>query len=371
MASSSGRSMAARVLGIILIVIAVPLVLISFGLLVSGEAGSGIFFVLLTALLLFGAYKAMRTDRLSAAKAAGHLNVTVKTSAVPQRPTTRSARNGEHAPPRPTGEPIDPWTTKTVYAEVAGETYRQDAIRRVFTGTRFGSDAGAELVGRALLSDDSANPYDGNAVAVWFNGEHVGYLSADDAEKYSPVVRELAAQGRVLRVEARAWARERQDDDYYGSGLGARITVFPPADPIAIRPVNDLPERPHVVLPTGRAVQVAKEDQHMAVLGEVVAHGSGSGIVATLHAVEEQRARSTTELVEVRYNGQRIGVLSAQMSNQLLSLVKYIEARDKVPVARATVIGSRLQADVTLNVARAAEVDDVWLSEFVDTGGLA
>jgi hypothetical protein len=237
----------------------------------------------------------------------------------------------------------------------------------VFAGTRYRSEAGAELVGRALLSDDSGNPYDRNAVSAWFHGEHIGYLNADDAEKYSPIVRELAAEGRVLRVEARVWARERQDDDFYGSGLGARVTLFLPADPSTIHPVNDLPERPHVVLPTGRAVQVAKEDEHMAVLGEVVAHGSGSGIVATLHAVEEQRARSTTELVEVRYDGQRIGVLSAQMSNQLLALVKYIEARDKVPVARATVIGSRLQADVTLSVARAAEVDSFWLSEFVDT----
>ncbi|MFI2488519.1 HIRAN domain-containing protein [Promicromonospora kroppenstedtii] len=371
MASNFGPSTATRVLGIALMVIAVPLVLISFGLLVSGEVGAGLFLTLLTAVLLLGAYKAMRADQSSPTKGAGHLNVTVTTSAAPQRSATRIARNGEHAPPRPTGEPIDPWTTKTVYAEVAGETYRQDEIRRVFAGTRYESDAGAEIMGQALLSDDSANPYDGNAVAVWFNGEHVGYLSADDAEKYSPIVRELAAQGRVLRVEARAWARERQDDDYYGSGLGARITVFPPADPIAIRPVNNLPEGPHVVLPTGRAVQVTKEDQHMTVLGEVVAHGTGSGIVATLHAVEEQRARSTTELVEVRYNGQRIGVLSAQMSNQLLSLVKYIEARDKVPVARATVVGSRLQADVTLNVARAAEVDDAWLSKFVDAGGPA
>ncbi|GGM23997.1 hypothetical protein ACFQBY_18810 [Promicromonospora citrea] len=367
MASSSGPSVAARVLGICLLVVGTPLVLLTLALLVAGEVGVGLVVALPAAAALFGAARLLRRRRPGAPRTASHAKVPARAAAVSRRPSTDTSGPAEHVPPCPTGDPVDPWTTATGYAEVVGETFRQDAIRRVFAGTRVRSDAGAELLGQALLSDDSGNPHDSNAVAVWFEGEHVGYLSAGDARKYSPVVRELAAEGRVLRVEARAWARERPAGDPDGSGLGARVTVFPPPDLVGIRPVNDLPRTPHVVLPPGRTVQVTKEDQHMAVLGEVVAHGSGSGIVATLHAVVEQRARSTAELVEVRYDGQRVGVLSTPMSAQLLPLVRYIESRGKVAVARATVAGSRLQADITLDVARTTEIDDAWIAGSVDS----
>lgn len=76
-----------------------------------------------------------------------------------------------------------------------------------------------ELFDWALLSDDSANPYDHNAVAVWIGGEHVGYLNRDAATRYSPLIRRIAGGGFTLRVESRLWLRERPDGTYHARVL--------------------------------------------------------------------------------------------------------------------------------------------------------
>jgi hypothetical protein len=112
----------------------------------------------------------------------------------------------------------------------------------------------------------------------------------------------------------------------------------------------------------GAKMQVTKESEHMDVLGKYVVSGVSSPIAVTLHSIQEVRPRSVIEAVEVRIDGERIGILSATTSQQMLPVVRHVEARGKIAVAHAAVTGSSLQAEVTLFVARSADVDDWWLS---------
>jgi hypothetical protein len=93
---------------------------------------------------------------------------------------------------------------------VVGESYRQDALRRI-SGTGSGPYL-AELSGHALkraqkpgpnerwfraaLFCERDNEYDENAIAVHADGAgHIGYLSRDDAIEYQPVFAALEALG--------------------------------------------------------------------------------------------------------------------------------------------------------------------------------
>lgn len=267
-----------------------------------------------------------------------------------------AARRREHVAPRPTGTPVPAWVPGGgELVEVVGEFAREVEIRRAFRRARLDIEDGDELVAPALLVDDHENPHDSNAVAVWIAGEHVGYLDRDTARIWTATVRERASVGEVIEVEGWLWASERPD-----GSVGARATVRLPYAG-ALSPLGGLPDVPHVVLPGGGRVQVTKEVDHMDVLGPLAGSGGRVPVAATLHAVVEVRARSTAEVVEVRYRGQRVGVLSAGMSQEMLPLVRYVEARGLTPVARADVSGSSLKAEVTLFVVRSGQVDEGWL----------
>ena len=118
---------------------------------------------------------------------------------------------------------------------------------------------------------------------------------------------------------------------------------------------------PHVILPTGSTIQVTREEDHMDVLAKW-AKGSDAAVAVTLRAIHEMRARSSFETVEVHLDGERVGILTPQQAANMLPVVKYIEARRLVPVARATLRGNALKADVTLHVAKSQDVDHEWLA---------
>jgi hypothetical protein len=74
-------------------------------------------------------------------------------------------------------------------------------------------------------------------------------------------------------------------------------------------------------------------------------------------------------LVEVRLDGQRVGVLTRAMSDQVRDLVAYVAECGCVPVARAVVKGSTLRADVVVYVARTVDVGQRWLDSVAPASG--
>lgn len=259
----------------------------------------------------------------------------------------------EHYPPRPADVALEAWGPATTAMEVAGEAYRPDAFMRLFHGLPLHSPDGVELELPAALVPDPANPYDSSAVAVWVGNEHVGYLDRPTAARWHPHLAALSARNEHLTVPCRIWAADR------GGRVAARVTLQLPAIN-ALRPVNGLPSEPFAVLPIGGRMQVTGEDQYMDVLAPYVT-GGDQVVAATLHAITEVRPRSRFEAVEVRIDGERVGVLSKAQSENMLPVVKHLEARGKLAVARAVVRGNTLKADVVLFVSKSQEIDSAWL----------
>ena len=76
---------------------------------------------------------------------------------------------------------------------VVGESYHQDSLWVIVGGPKTSSRVLHQDT--AILVPEGDNQYDANAVAVWIRGEHVGYLSREDAQTYRPGVDKLAAHG--------------------------------------------------------------------------------------------------------------------------------------------------------------------------------
>ena len=266
--------------------------------------------------------------------------------------------SGDWVPPRPTGRLFDAWAPGRGL-EVVGEAWRPDAFRRLMgRQAGFRTYEGAELVADAILVPDPLNPHGKcEAVAVYVGGEHVGYLAQEDAHKYYPPLAAAREDGMLLRVPARTWASATRPDR-----VNARVTLQIP-EPSGLTPSNGLPDRPFVVIPAGRKIQVTKEDEHMEVLARYVLRGSGvdNYVAATLRTINEIRPRSAYEAVQVELGGERVGVLTKGQSEKLLPLVRHIEQRGKLPVVRAVVTGSKLKADAVLLTADATTVDDAWV----------
>lgn len=253
----------------------------------------------------------------------------------------------------PAGSAVEPWGPSSAPLEAVGEAYRPEAFTGLFKGLPLRSPQGAELELPAALVPDPTNPYDHSAVAVWVGGYHVAYMDRSTARQWHRHLQVFTERNQHVIVPCRVWAADR------GGRIAARVTVYLPAID-ALEPSNGLPQEAFEVLPVGPAMQVTGEDQHMDVLGPR-ATGRERPVAVTLHAIHEIRPRSAFESVEVRLDGERVGVLSKTQSENMLPLVKHVEARGKTAVARAVIRGNKLKADVVLHVAKAQDVDPAWI----------
>jgi len=126
---------------------------------------------------------------------------------------------------------------ETLY--VVGESYREDALWRLVGGTR---QEGVRVECVAQLIPEPENLHDGNAIAVFIEGEHVGYLSRSDAAAYVDGLTHLIDESPNGRVTLHGWicgGGLRED------GLG-RLGVFLDHDPEDFGVVDEPP--PHRTL---------------------------------------------------------------------------------------------------------------------------
>jgi hypothetical protein len=275
----------------------------------------------------------------------------------------RSASKDSYRPPAPSCEPIEAWGLCSPY-EVVGEFYYGDNIARLFQGVPgFRTEGGAELQIPATLVAAPDNPHGaGHAIAVWMGGQHVGYIASEDAAMHFPDVMRLRVRGEEVALDGRLWARRD------GTRVYARATIWLPAPGDYEAPMEFLPDGPYVVLPTGGRIQVTREDEHMdAIVPHLVPDGARS-IAVTLHAITEIRPRSAVDAIEVRLQGERVGILTPTQTANVKPLVEYVEQRGSEAVARATLVGNQIKADVTLHLSKAQDVDQGWLDALGEPG---
>lgn len=276
------------------------------------------------------------------------------------------AETAEHVTPPPTGHPIRPWSTGPFSElEAVGESYRPEAFARTFANVPgFDSERGTEIRPDAALALDPDNPHaTGTAVSIWLEGSHVGFLSNADAAVWGPIVRDLRDQERFLVLRSRVWATRKPT-----GRINARVTLYMP-DPTEITPANPVPDGPIVVLPygPGKNIQVQREEDHLDVLAPYLTP-KGAALAVTLHRVTEQRARSSVELIEVRLDGQRVGVLTSTSTANLAPLIEFTDNLGKIAVARARLSGTTTKAELVLSVEKAATIEQAWYDAVADHG---
>lgn len=122
-----------------------------------------------------------------------------------------------------TVEPRRDWLDEQI--EVAGETHHVKGIKRVFRESKRPiTESGATLEDvDCVLVPEPWNPYDANAVAVLIGVHHVGYIPAETACRYAAPLGRLVQEGRLVRGEARIWAKAESS-----SMIRARVTICVP-----------------------------------------------------------------------------------------------------------------------------------------------
>jgi Protein of unknown function (DUF2510)/HIRAN domain len=244
--------------------------------------------------------------------------------------------------------------------EVAGESYRENEIVGAL-GRRPKLNEEIELVVDAALVPEPDNPHDGNAISVRVNGHVVGYLERNEAKEYKPVIHRVAASGLTPLTSARIWAvvREGWDDNparFFGN---VRVALN---EPQLLLPMNEPPAAPHSVIPWGGGLQVTGEENHLADLAPFLPASGRGLLVVTLHRGSAEKGRTVTEFAEVRVDGRRVGQMTPATSKHFLPLIDHLEAKGLLTAAWAHIKGSALAAEVTLQAAKASEVDNAWLT---------
>ncbi len=295
---------------------------------------------------------------------------TVETSALP----SASAGNGRHATRQLDpgeglhGRPVTPWSEQLSSQNIVGESFHEPTFKAIAAayGHRSVPEYGIEITeAHAAIVRDPDNAYDSNAIAVWIDGRHLaGHLPRDVAALYTRQLESLD-RGTYLQVPARVWIGPSFDWDQRSGAAVNRIrgnvTLRLP-EPDGVSAFNDLPDEPYAVLPWGRAVQITGEEHHMDVLRTFALGAAPRHVAATLHLVEEpRRTGGPTRVIEVRLDGERIGVMSKTISDQIGDLVTYVAGNGRTPVVRAIIKGSDLRAEVVVHVARTSEVPQRWL----------
>jgi hypothetical protein len=232
-----------------------------------------------------------------------------------------------------------------------GETHYAKAIRGLF-GNGF-DPQGTDITIPVQLIPDRSNRHDRNAVGVWSDNALLGHLPRPEAARYVGVLTALTKRNLIPEVTAQIHGREW--GEYEGRPPAFVGTIrLDLGEPHMIVPANDPPVQEHRLLPTGSALQVNGQEQHMEALapyqrpeGECWAH-------VTLHEM-------AGHLVEVRLGDARVGDLSPKTSLELTPVLRYQAERGRVVAARAIVKSNANKTEVLLYVARVSDLPDSWI----------
>jgi hypothetical protein len=139
---------------------------------------------------------------------------------------------------------VQAWSTgREPQFNVVGESRYYQQISKV--AARLGGGQTGEAITVAILKPEPDNPYDKHAVQATIDDLVVGYLPAEEAPNYSPLLLHLAAQGVLVSVPARVWWDA--EDGYMAS---VRLDLAPPG---LLVPLNAPPAGNVMQLPPGSA----------------------------------------------------------------------------------------------------------------------
>jgi hypothetical protein len=237
------------------------------------------------------------------------------------RPPRQSRPAGQPHVPAPPKQPVDPaWTATTPtlrpegYLRVVGESYRQDALRRVLAGV------GPHRLVLAQLVRDRTNPHHGGAVAVFVGTDHVGYISRDDlgyeGQSLYKALARLAAGGSP----ATCWARVNGGTPDKSS-IG--ISLFTGG--------YERPDKPYpfpVTVPPDSFATVLGVEAHQDLLAGLLNRREEAILSARLMVAEVNPARPKAggPVLLAGINGVTVGGLSPKESAARIPIVNELES---------------------------------------------
>lgn len=197
---------------------------------------------------------------------------------------------------------------------------------------------------------DNPHSRSGDAVSVRWRDHVIGYLPSGEGTKFAQL-RRVAASGYDATTKARVWTNKNWEGkrDFW-------VRVSLPV-PELLLPLNNPPADGYVVLPEGSAVQVTKESDHIDHLADFVPPSGYGQVLVTLHLFQAGKTKHW-DGVEVRLEGERVGELSRVSSEKFAPTVRHFEENGLTVVARATIKGSSIAAELVLFAAKAHELDE-------------
>lgn len=211
---------------------------------------------------------------------------------------------------------------------VVGESHYQAALHAAVGGRdAYGWDNAVPV--RAALVPEPGNKYDRNAVRVDVNGRAVGYLVREDAIRYQPPLLALQEQGRS------GWCSAFISCGDMGL-YGIWLHLSSPDRIVALNSSDGLE-----MLQADRQVTVTGEERHQDVLTEFARAGRGAEVLSVFASLapctiaKGKHAGMTG--VEVRLDDQRVGELTAAMSERYLPGLQPYFDRGALPGADGTV----------------------------------
>jgi hypothetical protein len=151
--------------------------------------------------------------------------------------------------------------------EVAGESFRQDALRRL-TGNRPEGERVPGVKIRAALVAENGNPNDPDAVAVWIKDPQpeyhlVGYLYREDARSYRPgLLAQERALGRPISLAGRITGGGMRADGPGMLGVFLRHNPAHFTDPAQLVPAPWVLPPPTPRMSTGLSDARATDDSY-------------------------------------------------------------------------------------------------------------
>lgn len=239
--------------------------------------------------------------------------------------------------------------------EIKGLWQRRDIARRILLSHSASSDyLRARL--DAVLVREPLNPHDPNAIAVFIDSMHVGYLSKERAAWWSKSLDNIEQRGYHLVVTATL-----SSSGIHSNSLNGHIRL---PDPAWVFPSNDYPQQGEtVLLDRGAKVQVTQEHDHMDVLTPFLP-AEATPLALTAHIIKDIRARSAANAVEIQLNGERVGIMSAAQTAKYWELVKYFQERRVTPVMRGVLTGNSIKADIVLHIPKPETISESWLDTY-------
>lgn len=238
------------------------------------------------------------------------------------------------------------WTNYTV----TGTNYHPDEVSHILTkyGKRTENNEHYATLDFELVPEPE-NEYDPHAISVRKDNYLLGYIKARDTNKYLPVVNRIRESGYIPTLRGKIY-------QYYNREDGGISLCFEESD--CLIPANEPPAGECFLIPPTRTVKLPDCAEYFDTLFDYIPQSGKSKLLITLEPEFYTSSGTEKKRLAATIEGHTIGHLSPVTAKKILPIVEHFEQQGITTCALATLEGSSLSAQVTIQISYAHEIDD-------------